>query len=149
MKCAVIFGGTGFIGSFFSKYLLDNKIVDKVYLFDHETIDSKASEYRKRLIRNKNNLIYVEGDVRNKINNFSPDEDVYIIGNFAAVHREPGHVDSEYFETNIPGAENICDFAEKVDCKNLIFTSSISPYESNESVKDEFSIPVPNSAYGG
>ena len=71
------------------------------------------------------------------------------MANFAAVHREPGHEDSEYYETNLLGAENVCAWAEVVGCKHIIFTSSIAPYGPSEVTKDESSLPVPVSAYGG
>ena len=41
-----------------------------------------------------------------------------LIINLAAIHRMPGHKDFEYFETNIKGAENICDFAEDKGINN-------------------------------
>src|SRR6266487_1389937 len=34
----------------------------------------------------------------------------------AAVHREPGHAPSEYFETNLNGARNVAAYAEAVGC---------------------------------
>ena len=148
MKCAIIFGGNGFIGSFFAKDLLINNIVEKVYLYDNETICQKTSSFRKNFLKDNKNIIFVEGDVRNNID-FVPNEDVFLIANFAAVHREPGHKDEEYYETNIPGAENVCLYAEKIGCNNIIFTSSIAPYNIDESIKDEYTIPVPKSAYGG
>mgnify|MGYP001029645340 CR=1 FL=1 len=67
-----------------------------------------------------------------------------LIINLAAIHREPGHKPIEYFETNIKGAQNICNFAEKVGCNNIIFTSSISPYGIEAKMKDEDTIPCPN-----
>jgi len=75
--------------------------------------------------------------------------DVTLVANFAAVHREPGHEDWEYYETNLYGAENVCAWAEAVGCKHIIFTSSIAPYGPSEATKDESSLPVPVSAYGG
>lgn len=71
-----------------------------------------------------------------------------LIINLAAVHREPGHKPNEYFDTNILGAENVTEFAEKVDCKQIIFTSSISPYGIEDKLKDEDTIPCPNTPYG-
>lgn len=46
MNCAVVFGGTGSIGVFFAKYLLENKKADKVYLFSLEDVSNKKSSYR-------------------------------------------------------------------------------------------------------
>lgn len=57
--------------------------------------------------------------------------------------------DNEYYETNLLGAENICAWAGKVNCNRIIFTSSISPYGPSEEARNESSLPVPVTAYGG
>lgn len=148
MSAAVIFGGTGFIGSFFAMFLLDRKIVDKVYLLDSEYIDKKVSGFRRLSISANESIQEVNCDVRQPVD-WVPAEPVELIANFAAVHREPGHEDFEYYETNLLGAQNVCAWAEKIGCNRLIFTSSISPYGPSEAVKDERSLPVPATAYGG
>ena len=148
MKSAVIFGGTGFIGVFFAKLLLEKNEVNKVYLFDREAIDKKTSAFRRNLVSSDSRIEIVEGDVRETIE-WAPRDHVSLTVNFAAVHREPGHAGFEYYETNLLGAENVCNWAEKVDCSHLIFTSSISPYGPSEQEKDESSLPVPTTAYGG
>ena len=78
-----------------------------------------------------------------------PSQNVALIANFAAIHREPGHEDNEYYETNVVGAESVTDFAHLIGCQNIIFTSSISPYGVSESAKDECTPPVPVTPYGG
>ena len=148
MTCAVIFGGTGFIGTFFAEHLLATGSFSKVYLFDLEPIESKTSEFRKSLVRSLNDVEIVIGDVRQGLI-WQPSEKVALIANFAAVHREPGHDDIEYYETNLAGAENVCAWAERVGCNDIIFTSSISPYGPSEAQKNEKSLPVPATAYGG
>lgn len=145
---AVVFGGAGFIGSLFAKYLLDNGFFDKVYLFDLESFEEKDSSYRRGNIFNDSRLQVIVGDVR-KLIEWSPDEKVTLTANFAAVHREPGHKDFEYYETNLLGAKSVCAWAERVGCNRIIFTSSISPYGPSEAVKDEQALPVPATAYGG
>jgi nucleoside-diphosphate-sugar epimerase len=148
MNCAVVFGGTGFIGVSFALQLLRSEMVDKVYLFDIESPSEKSSEYRKQLVSSESRISYIRGDVRYRIEEFCPAEVVSLIANFAAIHREPGHEDREYYETNMLGAENVVAWAEKVDCNQIIFTSSISPYGVSEDVKDELSLPIPTTAYG-
>ncbi len=148
MNCAVIFGGTGFIGTFFADHLLKTGSFSKIYLFDYEPIETKASEFRKTLVKSLKGVEVVIGDVRQKIS-WQPAEEVALIANFAAVHREPGHKDIEYYETNLAGAENVCAWAEQVGCNDIIFTSSISPYGPSEEHKTEKSLPVPITAYGG
>lgn len=66
----------------------------------------------------------------------------------AAVHREPGHLPQEYFETNIKGAINVARYASEIGCKNIFFMSSISPYGPTPGPKDETALPQPNSPYG-
>ena len=58
----------------------------------------------------------VVGDVKKTIEWF-PTESVDLVANFAAVHREPGHEDHEYYECNLLGAENVCNWVERVGCK--------------------------------
>jgi len=149
MTNAVIFGGTGFIGVFFARYLLEKRAVEKVYLVDIEPIDSKFSEYRKKQVAGDPRIKVIQGDVRRSLDAFVPTEHVKLVANFAAVHREPGHVNHEYYETNLLGAENVCAWAERIGCTQMIFTSSISPYGPSEDVKDERTLPVPVTAYGG
>jgi nucleoside-diphosphate-sugar epimerase len=66
----------------------------------------------------------------------------------AAVHREPGHQDHEYYETNIAGAQNTATYADQVGCKNIFFMSSTSPYGRTDAPKDESSPTYPVSHYG-
>ena len=148
LSCAVIFGGAGFIGTFFARFLISKNLVDKVYLLDIDRIESKPIDYRGKNIENDHRYFFLIADVRFNLNNFLPCESVSLVANFAAIHREPGHKDYEYFETNLLGAENVCKFADKVGCQNIIFTSSISPYGVSESIKDESTLPVPVTAYG-
>lgn len=87
-------------------------------------------------------------DVRNAFDmqgDFGPNT---LIFNFAAVHRTPGHPDYAYFETNIRGAENVCDFARRHGINNIVFTSSIAPYGAAEDLKTEDTLPTPNTPYG-
>lgn len=146
MESVVIFGGTGFIGAFFAKFLLQHTQAAKIYLFDNEHITLKSSLFRNKLMVDSR-LTFIEGDVREFIS-WQPPEKVSLIANFAAVHREPGHEEYEYYETNLFGAENICAWAEKVGCDKMIFTSSISPYGPSEQEKTERSLPLPTTAYG-
>lgn len=145
---AVIFGGNGFIGSFLCQFLLDNCIVDSIIVIDIQTISEKKSKLRSNIMqRYHKNISYMFGDVRSAID-IPFDGVIKYVFNLAAIHREPGHNNVEYFQTNILGAENVCNFADKVGCQNLIFTSSISPYGSTEESKCERSLPIPITPYG-
>ena len=148
MSCAVIFGGTGFIGAFFARHLIKKEGFEKVYLFDYEPASVKISAFRRKMLDAFPSIHEIDGDVREPIE-WVPSEAITLVANFAAIHREPGHEDYEYFECNLLGAENVCDWAERVGCKKMIFSSSIAPYGPSEEAKDERSIPAPTTAYGG
>ena len=147
-NCAVIFGGSGFIGVHFAEYLCELSLYSKIYLVDIASVEEKGISVRSKQLKRLSRTEFIELDVRNTIN-FFPGERVDLIANFAAIHREPGHADSEYYDTNLLGAQNVCCWASKVDCQNLIFSSSISPYGISEEIKNEASMPVPVTAYGG
>ena len=146
----VILGGTGFIGIHYTKKLLRDNCKDKIILADIKEIQPQfLFNDIKRGLENKQ-IEVINLDVRN-ISDFDklPQSDVNLILNFAAIHREPGHHHVEYYKTNIPGAINVCIYAESVNCTKIIFTSSIAIYEPTEFSKDENTIPAPISAYGG
>lgn len=149
----IITGGTGFIGTHLTNLILERHPEAKVWNLDivkPGTPNPVVKNY-KPAVREGEKLgsTYIECDVRKPIGDlpFTPSpEDV--IFNFAAVHRTPGHEDIEYFETNIRGAENVCAFAEKYGIKQIVFTSSIAPYGAAEALKEESTLPTPNTPYG-
>lgn len=144
----VLFGGTGFIGTHFARFLLAHNLAKTVILADIEPPNKPlwSSTAQKELSDPR--VRYVPVDVCSSISHTDLPERADLILNFAAIHREPGHEAHEYFETNLKGAENICQWAETIGCKTIIFTSSISPYGPTEEEKNEASIPVPVTAYG-
>ena len=140
MNAAVVFGGNGFIGSFFAVHLLDVEGYEKVYLYDSESIRDKPCAFRRELITQRPGIVEVIGDVRESIT-WAPQESIDLVANFAAVHREPGHDNYEYYECNLLGAENVCSWAERVRCNKIIFSSSIAPYGPMS--QNEISVPTP------
>lgn len=149
----IITGGTGFIGTHLTNLLNEVHPEAKVWNLDivkPGTPNPVVKNY-KPAVREGEKLgsTWVECDVRKPIGElpFTPTPDD-VIFNFAAVHRTPGHEDIEYFETNIRGAEHVCDFAEKYGIRTIVFTSSIAPYGAAEELKTEETLPTPNTAYG-
>ena len=125
----LITGASGFI----STYLI-HELTNKHNCFG---IDLRNSKNTKFLL-----------DVRKEIKSSEFPKKIDLIINLAAIHKEPGHQPNEYFDTNILGAENVTEFAEKVKCNHIIFTSSISPYGIEDKLKDESTVPCPNTPYG-
>lgn len=147
-NCAVIFGGNGFIGTFLAVALGQSGRYRKIYLFDQEGIESKRNRFRLEFVGRIPGATEVLGDVRCPID-WIPPERVDFVANLAAVHREPGHQTHEYYETNLLGAEHVCEWANRANARNIVFASSIAVYGLSDEKRDENSLPVPISAYGG
>jgi len=144
----IIFGGSGFIGTHLI-HLLNAGVVkpgDKIY--DLDIVMPGEEGVVPGIVEKNDGVEYIRLDVCKPIEfDFTPTADD-IIFNLAAVHRTPGHLDYEYFETNIHGAENVVAFAEKYGIKKILFTSSIAPYGAAEEMKEETTLPTPNTPYG-
>lgn len=148
----IITGGTGFIGTHLANLIAQTYPEAKIYNLDIVEPGNPlptVKNYKPALKEGeKHQTTFVYCDVRKPIEvpfEVTPED---VIFNFAAVHRTPGHPDYEYFETNILGAENICAFAEKHGIKKIVFTSSIAPYGAAEELKEETTLPTPNTPYG-
>lgn len=148
----IITGGTGFIGTHLANLIAEIHPEAKIYNLDivePGTPLPTVKNYKPALKTNdKHKAQFVYCDVRKPIEVPFEVTQEDVIFNFAAVHRTPGHPDHEYFETNIYGAENVCAFAEKHGIKNIVFTSSIAPYGAAEDLKEEMTLPTPNTPYG-
>lgn len=142
MKSVVIFGGAGFIGTHLVNSLLPG--FETIYIADVRN----PCWHPGTSLPDDERIKYVYCDVRKSIDESLFEPNVDCIFNLAAVHTTPGHATHEYFEANILGAKNICKFAEKCQCKRIIFTSSISVYGPGEDEKNEELIPMPIIPYG-
>jgi nucleoside-diphosphate-sugar epimerase len=133
-KHAVVFGGSGFIGSHLVAGLTGAGA----------TVTIADIEPPARLPEGAR---FVEADVREPIA-LEPVAADPLVFNLAAVHRTPGHLDHEYFETNVAGARNVTEFCAACGVTSLWFTSSISVYGPTEDPCSEISPLRPTSAYG-
>lgn len=130
MNKALLFGGSGFIGSHMLKMN-----GGKGFVFD----------IKKSLIDHKE---FEHVDVRNPITTSYTPTPEDVIFNLAAVLKNPGHEPEEYYETNILCAENVCNYARNHGINTIVFTSTMSVYETSESEKTEESLPMPDTPYG-
>lgn len=136
MGACVILGGSGYVGHNWAKRLAARKRFEKIVLADIRPPSGPMADGWE----------FVQCDVRRPLQ-FGRLNAEWLF-NFAAIHREPGHAREEYFDTNIGGAENACCLAERLDCKNILFTSSIAVYGSLHAPVSETSLPYPATPYG-
>jgi nucleoside-diphosphate-sugar epimerase len=135
----VIFGGAGFIGTHLAQHFLKTGRFSHVHLAD----------IRKSPLEGQPGISCSTTDVRESIPSSLIDQTPEWIFNLAAIHREPGHEAYEYFDTNLAGARNVCEYAEAVSCSNIYFTSSIAVYGPTTGPTSESSPIQPTTPYGG
>lgn len=145
LKVCILFGGSGYIGSKIIERFIGNKRFDKIVQID---IKKPTVVF--------DDVDFIDGDVRKQLldlhlNDITPElingAESWIF-NLAAIHREPGHEDVEYFDTNINGANNVTAFAEYFGIKNIYFTSSIAPYGRSSEQRTEDSMLYSRTPYG-
>lgn len=144
----IIFGGSGFIGTHLIKLLKETVVTANDKIYDLDIVMPGEEGVVPGVVEKIEGVEYIRLDVRKPIEvSFEPTTND-VIFNLAAIHRTPGHPDHDYFKTNIRGAENVTDFAEKYDIKKILFTSSIAPYGAAEEMKEETTLPTPHTPYG-
>ncbi|MFS1539638.1 MAG: NAD-dependent epimerase/dehydratase family protein [Candidatus Phlomobacter fragariae] len=108
-----ILGGSGFIGTRLANQLTSQQI------------DFKIIDINKSLVHPDK---WIFGDVTKAETLLAPLKDASIIINLAAQHQDNVRPISLYYEVNVEGAKNVCQVAEKLDIKHIIFTSSVAVY---------------------
>jgi nucleoside-diphosphate-sugar epimerase len=157
----VIFGGAGYVGRRWAARLAEKNKFQRIILADLPSLTEGGVAALRRPVSGRDGppgrpdiaaqcpyLEFVRCDVRKPIEPQIPDVRPDWVFNFAAVHREPGHARAEYFDTNLPGARNVCYFAETTGCKNILFASSISVYGPTSGATSESSPLYPATPYG-
>jgi GlcNAc-P-P-Und epimerase len=136
VSICIIFGGGGYVGFNWAKRLASRKRFERIILADLRSPPQPMVDVGE----------FVQCDIRQPLS-FRDLKPEWLF-NFAAVHREPGHKREDYFDTNLPGAKNVCDYAETVKCINVLFTSSISVYGPTSGPTSEKAPTYPVTPYG-
>jgi nucleoside-diphosphate-sugar epimerase len=117
-----LIGGSGFIGTRLTERLLNSGHTVKI-------IDIQDSQAYPQL--------RVEGDVRSMEDLLRHCAGCDVIYNLAAEHKDDVRPISLYDDVNVQGARNVCDAAEQLGIREIIFTSSVAIYGFSEQELDE------------
>jgi GlcNAc-P-P-Und epimerase len=132
MNKITVIGGSGFVGTNFCQKLADRQI-------NFEIIDIKPSQRFPEKCR-----IADVRDVKSLLATITGD----VVVNLAAVHRDDVRDKSEYYHTNVDGAENIAQVCSEKGIKRIVFTSSVAIYGFAEPGTDESGAINPFNDYG-
>lgn len=135
MKKIVIFGATGNVGSYMTKYMFEH--------IDSSEYEIIASGLRQTDFFDSWGIPYVSVDLTNK-DDFSklPSSDVYAVILLAAVI--PSYMNEycaeKYLQTNIIGTYNVLEYCRKVKVDRILFSTTvfdISCYDTSNMLKDD------------
>ena len=129
MNCTII-GGSGFIGSFLIKELMN---------FNVTNLDKNPSPFF--------NDISLKCDIRNLNELIIPESSEFVVL-LAAEHKDDVFPVSLYYDVNVQGTKNVLESMDKAGIKNLIFTSSVAVYGLNKLNPDENHVEDPFNHYG-
>ena len=149
-KNILVTGGSGFIGSAITKYLV--KQGKKVIVFDN---NSRGKTIRLKDVKNK--IKFIKGDIRDKnkllsINNVDTVIHLAYVNGTKFFYKKP----FEILDIAVNGLLNILDFCKKKNVKNFFLASSSEVYQNAFNVptdeKEMMKIPDiynPRYSYGG
>jgi nucleoside-diphosphate-sugar epimerase len=147
-NCVAVIGGAGFIGRWLIRGFLESFEDSLIVVFDKA--DPREFDHKFEGVAGRERISFYQVDVNEEssvvCSQWSNELDLII--NLAAVHREPGHAPFEYYQTNVNGAIWACELADHTSCRRIIFSSSIAVYGGSDSVVSENSEPRPGSDYG-
>lgn len=132
MQKVTILGGSGFIGTNLCHLLAERQIPFEII----DLIPSQQFPEKTKIadIRDKESL-------RNTI-------DGQIVVNLAAIHTDDVADISQYYETNVIGAQNLADICTDKRVNKIVFTSSVAVYGLPKFRTDEAGTIDPINAYG-
>ena len=109
----LIIGGSGFIGTNFANFLIENNYNFKIY-------DKKKSKFLPK------NIDIILGDIRDKTKLSNSMKGCEIVFHLATVPPSLKLSNQEIYDIDINGTKNVFTAAEKNNVKKVIFTSSAS-----------------------
>ncbi|EKN3948949.1 NAD-dependent epimerase/dehydratase family protein [Yersinia enterocolitica] len=132
MSVALI-GGSGFIGTNLAKLFTEKNI--EFTIMDKVKSDVYPDRWKYCDVTEYNGLL---SSLRG--------HDTII--NLAAEHKDNVRPISLYYQVNVDGAKNICNAADELNIKNIVFTSSVAVYGFVEKDTDESGEYAPFNHYG-
>jgi GlcNAc-P-P-Und epimerase len=139
IRTAIVTGGSGFIGRFLIRDLINSSEFALVINMDI-----------RKPAKLEPGETFVQADLRGPV--VPPVETIDPEGswifNLAAACREPGFENHEYFDINVRGAENTINMAESLGIRNIFFTSTMSSYGRMQLPTPETAMQYPETAYG-
>lgn len=136
IKSCLITGGSGFIGTHLVEELLREGHFSRIYILDIREPSFVRS-----------NVEYIACDINSPIVSLTLKK-CDTCYHLAAICKEPGHDWNEYFITNYEGTRNVCDLADRLGIKNMIFISTMMVFRAGEERNNEEALTAPDTAYG-
>lgn len=137
MKAVLVFGGTGFLGSNFVKYLLAQNL--NVIVYKHKNLRCLSN------VINDNLVIIDSFDEK-----LSSAYQVETIFHLASKQTSGNHTYNEFYKGNVELTKRIIDFGKKLSTKQFVYVSTTTVFsqDDNSFFLSESICPNPKNYYG-
>jgi GlcNAc-P-P-Und epimerase len=137
-RTAIVTGGSGFIGSHLVLDLDRDPTVSRIFILDKVPPAVRSDK-----------IEFIHCDLRQSLNWVPPSQHSSLqFYHLAAVCREPGYSWDEYFSGNYLIAQNVADWASRIELESIIFTSTAMVFRASDNRNSESDLPNPDTAYG-
>lgn len=141
----LITGGTGFLGSYFTRYALEQGGENHVVILEKHTDRSRICDVLDR-------VTIVEGDVADEalLRSVIADHDIERIAHFAFILGSPAEGRMRpYVDVQCAGTANVLELARAAGVRRVLFASSVAAYgRQNAAVLTEDLVANPQDIYG-
>ena len=145
----LITGGAGYIGTELTKYLLQNKKIKEIVIYDNMSV-GHSNFFLGREYPTGTRLTFVNGDILDSRLLRKTLVGVDTVVHLAAKVTTPfANTDTHFYEQiNHWGTAEVTYAVEESSVKNFIYLSSTSVYGAGDQLFDEASKPSPQTYYG-
>jgi len=131
----LVAGSNGFIGSFLCKSLMKDGI--SVRGFDSQCNQGQPGSFE-----------CFTGDIRHRDIVSKAVKSIDVVVHLIAMHHDFGISESEYFDVNEKGTQNLLTCCSEAGIKKFIFFSSVAVYGTQTKPTNENTTPNPDTPYG-
>lgn len=131
LKSVLITGGSGYLGTYLTRFLIDNSVMNI------RILDRKLGEkFQKYIQSNSERIEFIEGDIRNESDAEHAVSKVDYVVHLAAITSVPESIEQPKLteDVNIHGTRNLLQACKNQNISKFVLASSAAVYGDNQNL---------------